>query len=635
MAKRRPALWKGVDEGFDFDSPTNDHRKSVNVPSFLLDRDTTDVSVASISSDEDASHASKKPVVSERPSARSVMRTTWKVVLGGSAFLDAAACVFPAHFVLQSCEKGGSMNAEPGACSLGKLTLLNREFTVTNPQLMALLLWLDQNAVYIGCAFSVLWCVQAFRDARDNRRKALRERDRKRLLNRGESIRMLDNEDDLVKSGYFNGLQPWVVFYWTLTIQLLLVPVGFYVMLYQTLFNSSTEHEIVEQVDSQTGKDQTLQAILNSTYQVMETSIANNGFTKDARLSVVMLIARQVGNTFMDVVGAKMKKWAVQKGFKEGRKLGVRAIIKPRKVWKQVRKLIKWIRWIKYIAPLIATSNKLRDNCCDLAKKYRQEREAILAQKVRKILWKTMTPEDRRIKAARGIQSMYRSYRVRKARWALAIIQCHRDDIAAIKVQTMLRRMLQRARARIKKKRTELKELEARERLAVRGYRRMTMSPFERRRLYELQDEIKTTKSTSIDRRLLLRPNTRFAVAWKFLFVFCVLIEITDLAVSPILAKQKIKGSKKPMTFSSQLESILIPEPSSNLKECSCYERERENFNSWILAQARPSLCPSDPWYCRLPFSSARSMYSTVMHLILKYFMVIVGTICFLDVPGK
>jgi hypothetical protein len=417
----------------------------------------------------------------------------------------------------------------------------------------------------------------------------------------------------------------------------LFVPVGFYILLYQciqlvTSRKFASLEAAAQLVGTSERQDETLRYILNSTYHVIDMSPDNHKFTLDSRLSVVMLFVKHASNVLYHKVGIKCKRWLIQKGWKEGRKLGFDVIIRPHRVWRKARKTIKWIRWAKYLAPLIATGNKLRENLVDLVIKYRQRRQALLAIKIRQLLWTKMTPEERRCKAARGIQSMYRGYRLRKARWALALIQCHRDELAAMRVQTMLRKMLQRARARIRQKRRELKELEARERLVVRGARRMTMSAGQRQRLYQLQDEMQKSKEReSIDKRLLLRPNTRFAVFWKIVVVVCVLIEITGLAFNPLLAKYKNKATGKPLTFSTKLQSVLIPELFTNGKVCGC--TSREVIDSWILSAARPTKCQTDPWFCLPPVSIARDFYVAVVRFFLEQFLVIVSIIVFLDVP--
>ena len=326
-------------------------------------------------------------------------------------------------------------------------------------------------------------------------------------MSRVESIRFLD-DDALKKSGYFDGHGPWLAFYASLFLQLLLVPVGFYLLLYHSIqlltdnANQTGNEQVMETNAAGSGGAHDIRAVLNSTYQAMSIPMfGQQKFDADTNLSVILLVAKQIGNVVCQSLGSKAKKVLVKRGWKQGRKMGIRAIVNPRKVWKQARKMITWLRRVKYLAPLVAASNKFRENLCDLLKKYRQRREAILAMKIRKILWKKMSQEERQAKAARGIQAMYRSYRVRKARWALALMQCHRDELAAIRVQIVLRQMLQRARARIRRKRAELKELEAREQSVVRRERGIMMSPVERKRLYELQDELKLSKSALIDRR--------------------------------------------------------------------------------------------------------------------------------------
>lgn len=570
---------------------------------------------------EDSSNAK----VSDRPSTRDVIRATWKTALAITAGLDFISSTVVPFLLVQEGE--------------GEKAFW-QEHILSHPTIKAILSSLDQNAVYFGLAFSLCFVIQAFRDAKVKREQALRKRDRARLLHRGDSIRFLDEDDPLNKSGYFQGTGPWVVFCAALFLQLLLLPVGFYALLYQSFQlltyqdSAGLNHSrdlVTDSIMDATNKENAMRVIINSTSKIVDIPIGHESFATDGNLSVVMLIAKYAGMT----IGASLKQKLVKRGWKEGRKFGLQAIIKPRKVWKNVKKAMKWMRWIKYLAPLLAASNKLRENLCELLMKLRQRKDAVVAMKIRRILWKKMTVEERQAKAARGIQSMYRSYQVRRARWALAIFQCHMDELAAIRVQRVLRKILYRARCRIKQKRTELKKLEATEQCAVRtGRRRMTMSPYDRKRLYQLQDEMKTsTSSQSIDRRLLLRPNTRFAVVWKSFFVLCVIIEICELAVNPLLAVQKNNTSGVSPTFSSKLEGWMVPLPVSELKECSCLENERNELNSWILASTRPTRCPSDPWFCSQTFINAQSVYIAVMLFILKHSMAIVACIVFLDVP--
>jgi len=130
-----------------------------------------------------------------------------------------------------------------------------------------------------------------------------------------------------------------------------------------------------------------------------------------------------------------------------------------------------------------------------------------------------------------------------------------------------------------------------------------------------------------------MRPNTKFAYTWKVVFVFCILIEIVNLAYSPILATNKSKGSKSLASFSAVVENLLIPTPVLDLPACSCYTKEREQFNSFILALVGPSSCPKDPFFCRPPFSTAQYHYIQVVRFIAEHIMVLVGFIVFLDVP--
>lgn len=103
-----------------------------NTPSFLVGMDATEVSVTdheTVSSEEGSQLVS--PTTKTRPSARSVLKTTWRVVLGTAAFLDCISTVLPGQLALQTCDAEDSP-ANEATCALGKLTAFGIDFTLSN-----------------------------------------------------------------------------------------------------------------------------------------------------------------------------------------------------------------------------------------------------------------------------------------------------------------------------------------------------------------------------------------------------------------------------------------------------------------------------------------------------------------------
>jgi hypothetical protein len=295
-------------------------------------------------------------------------------------------------------------------------------------------------------------------------------------------------------------------------------------------------------------------------------------------------------------------------------------------------------RWVKYIQPIFGAVNKLNGNLMELTKKYRQRHRARVAQKIRQILFRQMTSNERREYAARRIQSMYRSYRTRKVIWALNIIQGNKETLAAIKVQSVFRAKLARARKRLKRKRMELQKLQAKARMDLHLKKgKKSMNAEERKRLYELEEELQMETARILNRRMLLRPDTIFSITWKTLFVICVLVEIAGLVWNPILKKYKDKETGQSLTISGVLKDYMIPPPLSDV--CVCGSEALGGGIQWhkklleALKLQKPKHCGPKPWFCNEPYSTAISCYSRSMVFLMDEFLVMVSIVMAVDVP--
>jgi len=96
------------------------------------------------------------------------------------------------------------------------------------------------------------------------------------------------------------------------------------------------------------------------------------------------------------------------------------------------------------------------------------------------------------------------------------------------------------------------------------------MNDEDRKRLYELQDEFMTEAKKTINKRLLVRPNTRLAVLWNSIFIFCILVEILRNSLRPwlILPKAKQTEAKKYQSMRLFLAESLTPLPVAETSLC-------------------------------------------------------------------
>lgn len=216
------------------------------------------------------------------------------------------------------------------------------------------------------------------------------------------------------------------------------------------------------------------------------------------------------------------------------------------------------------------------------------------------------------------------------------------------------------------------------------------MDSKKRRRLYELQDEFTVEAKRIINKKLLLRPNTTFAVLWKLMFVFCIGIEVSQNVFAPLLKNEMSKHSKHNKDGASIRELMkkqLIRKPVAKLAACRKASRTslaqklhlkkpdhpgadstwycREPYSVWldsgrdIIALAldpdpvihwpeckenpknvfnRLKGKPwskdkkSRPWFCSEPYATLQSTYRRIADFFIDKIMAIVSIICFMDV---
>jgi hypothetical protein len=253
-----------------------------------------------------------------------------------------------------------------------------------------------------------------------------------------------------------------------------------------------------------------------------------------------------------------------------------------------------------------------------------------------------MDDDERREAASVRAQSIFRAMHDRKTLKALVLTQDNRELIASLKVQAALRAALSRTRVRVMRKKRELKRLLERS-LSAKQYDASHMSIDDRRRIYQLQDELNLKVKMLMNEKLLLRPNTRFAVCWKVLFVICTIFEISLLALKPRLKEYKNKESGECMSLGEVLDHHIVPSPMSEWEQCAPWfvnpaeTKKDPPLGPFGTTQKRYSrhkkeMILSRPWYCQEPFVVAQSVYIAVLQIALTQTLVIVGAVCYLDV---
>jgi hypothetical protein len=513
----------------------------------------------------------------------------WNKCLGLTAFLDFSANMADNYFR----HKHGLLSRAVGH----------------EPWVESAVASLLAHATIFSFLFSAMWFLDAFTTAYSRRHACYVERDRQRLLG-------LDNQ--ATRERMYNS--PQGVYWITISTQLLLLPVGFYVICYAWLRRASDDENVVLEIVHHSDKD----ALHDDNEVFARSSTISLGFA--LLKHALIALSRRLG-MHLKALWRHLARIGIKR-------LAFRAVRNPFRFGHRVHNFLRIVRWIQYLLPLIATGNKLRENLEDLLKKRRQHREATSAQRARQKRWDRLTKLELRDDSAILIQKTYRGHQARRKVVALQLLMGRKENIAACKLQTAFRHYLKQARLRLACKREELKLLEKKVKRLNRG---QPLDDDERRRMYVLQNELEEEANELINEKLLLRPNTTFAVAWKVLFVFAVIFEISQLAFQPLLSKnQDQKGN--PLGMEGFFEHLLIPTAVSALPECNPQQKRGPVgfVTSLLLGNPRQAKKPAKappPWYCKSTiYSILQSKYSDLITWSIQSFLDIVGFVCFLDV---
>jgi hypothetical protein len=446
--------------------------------------------------------------------------------------------------------------------------------------------WLREMSFEFGMFFSFLWFFDAFVTARQSRRRSLRETDKARLL----------REDGWEQKTKHAQSKAYADFFCRIVLQLLLLPVGFYIMGLDWVIPDGVEEVRVTHAHRVGVED------------FDETEI----YSKYAHASLIFAIFHYAVVESSELLREKALHHGKKSVFRWLRK----SMRHPVKFARFVTKVTRWVRWIKIIGPVIGTSNKLLGNTVDLTKRVRQRRIARTAARLRKVLWDEMSEEELREHAAILIQKTYRAMRSRKAICAVQLIKGDARRLAASRLQAHFRAALGRARAGIRRKQVELQRLKgiAKEQ----SKKKETMSDSERRRMYSLQRELASDAKKLVNQELLLRPNTTFAVTWKTIFVVAVVLELSSL-ITLIYWPDLTKDS-------------LLPVPFSELDECHTTQDGplKKFFSALNRSKAEPVPMP---WYCEEDMIAFQSLGLAVLRILRTIVLFVADFIFFFDVP--
>jgi len=232
-----------------------------------------------------------------------------------------------------------------------------------------------------------------------------------------------------------------------------------------------------------------------------------------------------------------------------------RALLSPFGIHGRLKKLFTIIRWSKFLAPLIGTCNKFRGHILDMIQKRRQHNTSKAAQQRWDVVLDALSKQSKLERAVLKIQKCFREKREQKAKRRYELMKpTVRETPGKHQMGNQIR---ERIRERlIEEQRLSRFKLEQMEKLNSERQMRRQVSQDERREITKHKESERKLK-----KRLLLSPNTSFAVAWKYITVTCVALEISQFIFAPILSG----GELKKMELDTFILKVLKVSSSSHI----------------------------------------------------------------------
>lgn len=485
-------------------------------------------------------------------------------------------------------------------------------------QLDFLVHWLCEHSTTLGIMFSLLWFLDAFIAAHRTCMEVARQYDRKCILDNDTSY------DDMKE--WWKGYQG--VYFRSIAQQILLLPVGFFVSSHKT---------ILWLFDPITARDSSVTIMHHTSGNMLDESEV---FSSTSSISLGFAIAKHIAISVARRTNNLVQLQAMEKSRKLAYTLALRGLRHPFRFNQRIRFFFSIVRWIQYLGPLFGTANKLKGNLDNLLSKIKQRRLAAVAAKVRQQRCSSLSGNQLRVHYAILIQKSFRAYATRRRLYFLKALRGERELIAALKLQGAFRGALLRARANLYGKLQTLQALKMKELESIKNDNPIQMSASERRRMYLLQDELELKAKVLINQKLLLRPDTTFAVLWKIMFVVAVVFEISTLTFQPLIARHKDPITGKQLDMEAIMDKTFIPVPVRQRMECVGKSPISLNLSRPLhsLRQLKEALLQKwkpkklRPWYCEGSYPRFQAVYIYLADLAIHRFLVLMSIVMFVDV---
>lgn len=398
----------------------------------------------------------------------------------------------------------------------------------------------------------VLYFLDAFVRANEMFKEAVVASEKERLL----------RKDNAKKRGLEPRLNPSYAFVSILLFYLAILPVGFYLRCWEFTITSLFclgELEIQETIDPE---------VSHESDNLFRKTILYPGY---AHFSLGYALLVQLFTNLSAEFSVALDEARTTLKRKLTRRLARFAIWNPRKFLRRFRKFRLVVRWVEYIVPINQhlLQSGLVSHVRDLVRKARQRGDARYNYICRRAVWLWLDDKSRQDLAAVIIQRNYRSYQSRK--WVRLVRaeeekkeEEKREEEIITLVQRAIKNKLTNPSDGLEESKKALEELHLLRQQGKQLERRLSAelnpalgiiggltrnfsvtvsagtggSKSENvqddeglKRKYEIQEEIKKRVKSEKEKLMLLRPDSRFSVSFKVLYVVCAIVEMSRLVL--------------------------------------------------------------------------------------------------------
>jgi len=398
-----------------------------------------------------------------------------------------------------------------------------------------------------------------------------------------------------------------LVFTKALLLRLSLLPIGFFML-------RLVDHLSILKLDERSSLDQSQVDPLPGTSPAHH--IGDFSSSETERYCVIVVILLQFKALLLHFLKYQIASLKTMFAKKIAPRIVRFAVWNPRLFKNRIASLLVLLRWVKYLIPLILKSQKIIKTFMNIIKIRKQRYQASKAHAYRRKVFYNCSLEKREELAAIRLQMRFRG---KKARREAELLKNRERKMVGL-IHSVLLARAAKAKVEVQRKKNELLKLT----------KKSSSRDGDKVRLKKLQLELGNISKEKQLKNMLLRPDSKFLIGWKVMFIICIAIEMAHKAFPPKLADNMDEA----LSLQLNLEGVFIPERIEDWASCMNDTGESKRFLGLFDATTANDTFDSSemPWYCHTQCKTLQSAYIHVIQLLIQHSLSGMGIIFFLDV---